>query len=111
MSKKEFGIGEYPTRYGSKGVVSHIAEKANGYPLVGYVVRPDGAAFPVKWSLKGCRLMGVKSTDDLVQEPATVWMNEYEDGFIGNYPTLKDATANATQNAIRTAVEFREVVK
>jgi len=108
MSK--FGIGEYPTRYGSKGVVSHIAEKANGYPLVGYVVRPDGAAFPVKWSLKGCRLMGVKSTDDLVQEPATVWMNEFSFGFAGNYLS-EEVAIEAASGAIRTGVEFREVIK
>ena len=109
--KKEFGIGEYTTRNGFKATVCFISKKSNGYPLIGYVEAPNGVAGEQSWSLKGQVRIGGESVYDLVQEPATIWVNQYADGFIGNYPTPKDATANATQNAIRTAVEFREVIK
>ena len=73
--KKEFGIGEYPTRDGSRGHVSHIAEKSNGYPLIGYVVKPDGVAFPSSWDSEGLNYSACSSDYDLMREPALISEN------------------------------------
>ena len=108
--KKEFGIGEYTTRDGSKAVVNHISTKATLYPLLGYIETFDGVAYPLSWTLAGRRCSGSESDYDLVRQPATVWMNEFSFGFAGNYLS-EEVAIEAASGAIRTGVEFREVIK
>ena len=109
--KKEFGIGEYTTRDGSKAVINHISKKSTSYPLFGYIETFDGVAYPLSWTPAGRRCSGSESDSDLMREPQSVWMNEYHDGFRGPFASLEVAMLVAPPTAIRTAVEFREVIK
>ena len=109
--KKEFGIGEYPTRDGSKAVINHISKKSTSYPLFGYIETFDGVSHPLSWTPAGRRCSGSESDYDLVREPVTIWINEYGDGYRGPFASPETAIASARVDSIRAAVEFREVIK
>jgi|GEM_PF-4677144 len=45
------------------------------------------------------------------REPKVIWVNEYSEDRIGAHFSSDDAKAHAGSNAIRIAVEYREVLK